>query len=119
EQLRKVQEFRSRIGNEAGVLYCDFATSEEFIRLSRDHLIQLIAQQWAGDTWTSVPGLIPASAAVPALILGQPEPDEDGDDEPFLLDLRVRQDDAFETAMSTVRQIGERMVAWGDADREW
>ena len=38
---------------------------------------------------------------------------------PGVLDLRVRQDEAFESAMSAVREIANLMSTWAAVDRDW
>lgn len=117
EQLRRVQEFRSRLSQEAGVLFCDFVNSEQFIQFARNHLIQLVAAQWAGEAWRDVLGLEPTERTADLLTEDSAAGSEE--DEPGILDLRVRQDDAFESAMTTVRQISELMSNWSVADRQW
>jgi hypothetical protein len=120
DQLRRVQEFRDRLGTEAGVLFGEFAASEEFIQLSRDHLIQLVRSQWGGTGWKPIPGLEPAvmdsgSRLVdPARAAAALE-----EEEPGILDLRVGFDQAFDTATAAVRQIADLMGKGAEADRQW
>jgi hypothetical protein len=118
-QLRRVQEFRARLGKEAGVLYCDFASAEEFIQVARDHLLALIANQWNGSRWGAVPGLEPSANETVQRLVEPGGMTEAPEDEPTLLDLRVRSDEAFESAMAAVRDIAELMSASADVDRQW
>jgi hypothetical protein len=107
DQLRKVQVFRARVGNEKGVLFADFLSADEFVQLVRHHLIQLIATQWNGERWKAVPGLDAAATAdVGALV--EPsvqEPVGEQDDEADLLDLRVQVEESFAAAMRTLNEI--------------
>lgn len=99
-------------------MYCDFGASEEFIQLCRDHLTQLIATQWDGARWKPVPDLEPSTAAVEQLVEAEPLAALEAD-EPGLLDLRVRQDEAFASSMAAVGQIAELMSHWAESDRQW
>lgn len=119
DQLKRVQEFRTRLGTEAGVLYADFATAEDFIQLARDHVLALVATQWDGARWKGVPGIGPDAGASVQPLVERPALAGPTDDEPTLLDLRVQSDEAFESAMAAVRDIAELMSISADADRQW
>jgi hypothetical protein len=112
-QLRKVQDFRDRVGNEKGVLFADFVSAEDFMRLARNHLTQLVATQWDGTRWKSVPGLAAVEKReVMPLVESSLEPATgEEDDESDLLDLRVQMEESFAAAMralSDIAGVGQR-----------
>lgn len=118
DQLKKVQEFRTRLGREAGVLYCEFGTPEEFMQLCRHHLIQLVSTQWNVTEWAAVPGLEPLRDQ--AQLVEEPEPMlADEEDEPGILDLRVRHDDAFEATRTSIGKLAEFIATSVETDRAW
>lgn len=119
EQLKRVQEFRSRLGSEKGVLYSEFASPEDFIELARGHLIQLVSTQWAGSSWKDVPGLEPASPTDILELLGNAELSPREEEEPGILDLRVDLDESFETAMSSLSKISELMASSAVKFAQW
>lgn len=118
EQLRRVQEFRTRLGSEKGVLYCDFSSPEEFLRLCRGHLTQLVADQWAGSSWKPIVGLEPVNAAE-VMPLSKGVRAESADDVPTILDLRVEADEAFEAAMAALAAVVQAFKAGAEADVKW
>jgi hypothetical protein len=120
EQLQRVQNFRDRLGREGGVLFSEFTAAEEFIQLTRDHLVQLIRGQWGDGAWKPILGLEAATESSEAdLIAHQPAVASPENDEPGILDLRVSVDEAFEAATASVRQITELMSRGADSDRAW
>ena len=118
EQLQRVQVFRERLRAEAGVLFGEFAAAEEFIQFCRDHLIQLVREQWADGAWRPVPGLERSSAATDLVLQGDSDRTAD-DDAPTVLDVRVRLDDAFQSAMSALHDLTKWVGANTESDREW
>jgi hypothetical protein len=119
DQLRRVQAFRTRLGTEKGVLFCDYSSPQEFIALFRDHLIQLIATQWIGSGWKPVPELAPSRPEDVARLVETPTQPVGEEDEPELLDLRVDMDEAFQAAMGALAQVSELMNRGAEADRQW
>ncbi|MBP7568664.1 MAG: DUF4062 domain-containing protein [Acidobacteria bacterium] len=119
DQLRRVQEFRARLTTEKGAFFCDYGSPEEFIKLFRNHVIQLVRTQWAGNAWKPVEGVGPSKPeAIERLVEGETAP-ADRDDEPELLDLRVEMDAAFAAAMVTLGKVSEWMKRSTEADRTW
>jgi Domain of unknown function (DUF4062) len=120
DQLRRVQGFRQRVGGERGVLFCDYGSPQEFITLLRDHLIQMIANQWNGSAWNPVPDLVASKAAdVQRLVETSLEPTTEDDEEPEALDLRVELDDAFQSAMRALGHVSDSMTRGAATDRQW
>jgi hypothetical protein len=114
DELRRVQDFRTKLGTERGVLFCEYSSTEEFIRLFRLHLIQLISTQWGESRWKPMPDLAPVEPQVitSAELAGK-------EDEPELLDLRVDVDEAFRAAMDALSQVAELMKRGAEEDNLW
>ena len=54
DQLRKVKGFREALPSR-GVVYRDFKDTAEFVELVKDHLYNLVIDEWRGDQWSSIP----------------------------------------------------------------
>jgi hypothetical protein len=119
DQLRRVQEFRARLTSEKGAFFCDYGSPEEFIKLFRNHIIQLIRTQWAGSAWKPVEGVGPSTPETIHRLVEDETAPADGDDEPELLDLRVEMDEAFSAAMSALGKVSDWMKRGTEADRAW
>lgn len=119
DQLQRVQAFRKRVGNENGVLFCDYSSPQEFLTLLRDHLIHLVSSQWNGSAWKPVPGLTAAPPNEVTRLVETPAEVVSASDEPELLDLRVDVDEAFQAAMTALASISNTMVRGAEADRAW
>jgi hypothetical protein len=81
DQLRRVHDFRAKLKN-AGVLYAQFANSDEFLKLVKEHLINLITKQWDKNKWRVLSQAIaPVTSTLPEAltVLGEEriEPIED------------------------------------------
>jgi hypothetical protein len=50
DQFSRVRAFRKSLGS-SGVLYHDFSNPDELLKLAKNHLRQLVAEQWAGNDW--------------------------------------------------------------------
>jgi hypothetical protein len=50
DQLQRVRSFRERLGTK-GVVYRDFHDTAEFVQQTREHLYNLIVDEWTGDAW--------------------------------------------------------------------
>jgi hypothetical protein len=120
DQLKRVQEFRKLLGSEKGVLFNDFNSPEEFMKYFRNHIIQLVSQQWDGSAWKPVPGLeANFSTEVDTILEPDSSEEEPDDEEPGILDLRVKLDESFELAMSSIRQIIDLMSEGSKVDIQW
>ena len=53
DQLSKVQEFKGRLGAE-GVLYRDFSDTGDFAKKIREHLYDLVHEEWSNNSWTAI-----------------------------------------------------------------
>jgi hypothetical protein len=53
EELKKVHEFRSRLPQQ-GVLYRDSNDTAGFVGMVKEHIWNLIIDEWVGDTWKPV-----------------------------------------------------------------
>src|SRR5207248_5349901 len=128
EQLSRVQKFKKSTA-EKELLYAEFRTTNDFLRLVRDHLWDLVAKQWDGDKckWRPLgaeeieldritlqelktPGQAAASvgielAKVSASISVLPE--EANDDSMEVLDAIVEAEDSVQGGMVALDRIGE------------
>lgn len=119
DESRRVQSFRTRLGVEKGVLFCDYRSPLEFTELFRDHLIGLISTQWSESGWKPVLELAPAEPQDIARLVESPTELGGEEDKLELLDLRVDVDDAFQSAMGALTQVTESMNRGAEADRQW
>jgi hypothetical protein len=53
QQLEKVKQFREGLSRR-GVLYSDFKDTEEFVKQTKEHLYNLIIDEWRENTWIKV-----------------------------------------------------------------
>jgi hypothetical protein len=60
EQLKKVQQFRSELPHK-GVLYRDFKDTIEFVEMVKNHIWQLIIDEWNGKAWKPIESPSPES----------------------------------------------------------
>jgi hypothetical protein len=112
-QLHRVIDFRKKLGD-AGALYFDFPSADALLKMVRDHLRQLITEQWAGSKWKVLSPLSadhPNSIAVSSSDLADStnlfdqESDEDSSAAGFL-DLVVAADSALAVALQALINIG-------------
>jgi len=54
-QLQKVRHFRESLSSR-GVLYRDFGDTAEFAELARDHIYNLVIEEWQGTEWSLLAG---------------------------------------------------------------
>lgn len=118
-EVRRVQSFRTRLGAEKGVLFCDYSSPVELADLFRAHLIQLLSTQWNESGWKPMPELEPAEPQDIARLVEAPTGPGGEEDKLELLDLRVDVDDAFQAAMGALAKVSESMNRGAEADRQW
>jgi len=53
EQLLKVKKFRTELPSK-GVLYMDFKDTANFVEIVKDHLWNLISEEWNGTNWKKI-----------------------------------------------------------------
>jgi hypothetical protein len=114
-QLGRVQDFRGRL-QRMGVLYGEFVAAEDFITLSREHLISLVRDQWSGKAWHANPVPQEQVSAFVEQEDGEPAADEG---EPGIIDLYARVDETFEATNGSIREITDYMQASRAADTAW
>jgi uncharacterized protein DUF4062 len=112
-QLHRVIDFRKKLGD-AGALYFDFPSADVLLKMIRDHLRQLITEQWAGSKWKVLSPLsadhsnsnaVSSSDLPDRTNLFDQESDEDSSSAGFL-DLIVTADSALAVAMQALINIG-------------
>ena len=56
DQLQKIKEFRDGLRSR-GVLYREFDTTPDFVRMVKNHLDKLVSDEWRDGQWLPIPGL--------------------------------------------------------------
>ena len=56
DQLQRVKRFRDRLAH-SGVVYRDCQDTSEFVQQTREHLYNLVVDEWRGGQWVAIPGL--------------------------------------------------------------
>ena len=56
EQFQKVMQFRKTLADN-GVVYRDFNDTSEFVQQTREHLYNLIIEEWKDERWIQIEGL--------------------------------------------------------------
>ena len=116
EQLKKVQEFKSKIASQYGGLYHTFELAEEFQTKARIHLSTLV-QDWL-KTPPVPPRIETTSTAAPAIEAPGPLAnlmalvDDDGSE--GLIDLSERGNDAMAAVAAVVEKMSHGISELGD-----
>ncbi|HEY5038048.1 MAG TPA: DUF4062 domain-containing protein, partial [bacterium] len=112
-QLNRVIDFRKKLGS-AGALYFDFPSADALLKMVRDHLRQLITEQWAGTKWKvlsplsadhSISTVVSGSALADSTDLFDQEPDDESSSAGFL-DLIVAGESALAVSLQAIINIG-------------
>lgn len=114
EQLRRVQEFRRRLGPETGTLYYDFEDVEDFSRHVRLHL-QMVIQVWrqrlhSGET----PSGLPAQQYDSLSRSDVRTSEQSGEDEEGFLDLIESAEQRFLAVQEVVQGISSAIAELGE-----
>ena len=56
DQLQKVKEFRASLVSR-GILYRDFRSTTDFVQMVKNHLEQLVSDEWKNGHWSPIAGL--------------------------------------------------------------
>ncbi len=108
-QLKKIDEFRNSLGEE-GCLYWPFVSVEDFEKLVRLHLTRQV-QGWRSKKLHS---LQPAGILVSESVEEKPEPENEEEDEPGLLDLMEQSEDEFVTLQEIMERITNATIDVGE-----
>jgi hypothetical protein len=109
EQLKRVQEFRTRIGNTKGVLHASFSSQDELLDKTKNHIFNLFADQWSVNKWKrqSIESL-PTKAAFSDLEdqAAKLDPEVNEEHELGVLDYLVLGTQGFQDALTALEEIG-------------